>query len=122
MAGEYLQKNGYRILARNYRYLRAEVDLIVIKDDILVGVEVKARSAGFVVAPHEAVSPKKIQLLVTALDHFVQQNDLNVEVRFDIITYIFKGNDWVQNHIESAFYPFSSNVANKTICFTLLSL
>ena len=106
LAGEYLQKIGYRIMARNYRYLKAEVDLIVIKDDILVGVEVKARSAGFVVAPHEAVSPKKIQLLVTALDHFVQQNDLNVEVRFDIITYIFKGNDWVQNHIESAFYPF----------------
>ena len=67
LAGEYLQKNGYRILARNYRYLKAEVDWSVIKDDLLVGVEGKARSAGFVVAPHAAISPNHIQLLVTAL-------------------------------------------------------
>ena len=106
LAAGYLQKSGYALLARNYRYLKSEVDLIVQKENIVVGIEVKARTVGFVVAPHEAVSYKKIQLLVTAMDHFVQSKNMDVEVRFDLITYVFKGDDWEQDHIVDAFYPF----------------
>jgi putative endonuclease len=106
LAAGYLQKSGYALLARNYRYLKSEVDLIVQKENILVEVEVKARTVSFVVAPYEAVSYKKIQLLVTAMDHFVQSKIMDVEVLFDLITYVFKGDDWEQDHIEDAFYPF----------------
>ncbi|NBS19199.1 MAG: endonuclease [Flavobacteriia bacterium] len=106
LAADYLQQLGYTLLAKNYRYLKAEVDLIVRKQNTLVGVEVKARSAGFKVAPHEAVSYKKINLLVEALDHFVQSRDLVVEVRFDLITYVFHGDLWEREHIKNAFYPF----------------
>ncbi|MDG1291209.1 MAG: hypothetical protein P8I34_06210 [Flavobacteriaceae bacterium] len=40
------------------------------------------------------------------MDHFVQSKNMDVEVRFDLITYVFKGDDWEQDHIEDAFYPF----------------
>jgi len=106
LATNYLQKSRYTLLERNYRYLKAEVDLIVQKGKTLVAVEVKARTAPYLVAPHEAVSYKKIQLLVSAVDHFVQTRDLEVEVRFDLITYIFNGDRWEHTHVEEAFYPF----------------
>jgi Holliday junction resolvase-like predicted endonuclease len=44
--------------------------------------------------------------LVEAVDHFVQSRELDVEVRFDLITYVFDGTHWEQNHITDAFYPF----------------
>jgi putative endonuclease len=62
LATGYLQKSGYALLARNYRCLKSEVDLIVQKENIEVVVEVKARTVCFVVAAYEAVCYKKIQL------------------------------------------------------------
>jgi len=106
LATGFLQKSGYALLARNYRCLKSELDLIVQKENIVVGVEVKARTVGFVLAAYEAVSYNKIQLLVTTMDHFVQSKNMDVEVRFDLITYVFKGDDWEQDHIEDAFCPF----------------
>lgn len=44
LATGYLQKSGYTLMARNYRYLKSEVDIIVQKENIVVGVEVKART------------------------------------------------------------------------------
>lgn len=106
LATGFLQKSGYALLARNYRCLKSEVDLIVQKENIVVVDEVKARTVCFVVAPYEAICYKKIQLLFTTMDHFVQSKNMDVEVRFDLITYVFKGDDWEQDHIEDAFYPF----------------
>ena len=106
LAAAYLIKSGYTVLERNYRYLKAEVDLIAQKEDLLVAVEVKARSDGFVLAPHEAVTKKKIQLLVSAVDHYIQSRDMDVSVRFDLITYVLEKGIWQRDHIEDAFYPF----------------
>lgn len=106
LVASYLQNLGYTLLAKNYSYLKAEVDLIVQKENTLVAVEVKARTIGFVFSTDQAVSPKKIKLLVEAVDHFVQSIELDVEVRVDLITYVFDGTHWEQNHIKEAFYPF----------------
>lgn len=106
LAATYLINSGYTLLERNYRYLKAEVDLIVQKENTLVAVEVKARSIDFLLPPEESVSSNKIKLLVTAVDHYVQSKGLDVAVRFDLITYIFDGADWEQDHIMEAFYPF----------------
>jgi putative endonuclease len=86
-------------LAKNYRNLKAEVDLIVQKENTLVVEEVKVRSIGFVLSPDQPVSNKKIKLLVQVVDHFVQSRALDVEVRFDLITYVFDGDQWDQNYI-----------------------
>ena len=103
---EFLQKNGYEILATNYVYLKAEIDIIAKKDNILAIVEVKTRSTLDFGLPQDFVKPKKIQLLVKAVNEYVVSNDLDVEVRFDIIAVHRDGKKFNIEHLEDAFFHF----------------
>ena len=60
LAVEYLQKNGYKILVRNFRFQKAEIDIVTEKDSLIVVVEVKARSTDAFMLPQEAVNKRKI--------------------------------------------------------------
>ncbi|MDC6383895.1 endonuclease [Flagellimonas taeanensis] len=106
MAVEHLLGNGYAILERNYRYLKAEVDIIARKGDTLAIVEVKSRNMGFLEDILDTVNAKKVKLLTMAADHYVQENDLDVEVRFDVITVIKTGSGIHLEHLENAFFHF----------------
>lgn len=106
MAAEYLLKNGYEILERNYRYLKAEVDIIAQTGNTLCAVEVKTRSTPDFGNPQDFVKPKQIQLLVKAIDHYVSSKDLDVEVRFDIVAIIKNKSGTRLEHLENAFYHF----------------
>lgn len=105
-AVDFLIKNGYQIKYRNYRYLKGEIDIIAQKEGTLAVVEVKSRSSNFLENIAETVNQKKITLLVTTADHYIITNDLDVEVRFDIITVLKKGNQFELEHFENAFYHF----------------
>ncbi len=106
LAVEYLQKNGYEILQTNYVFLKAEIDIIAKKDNILAVVEVKTRSTLDFGLPQDFVKPKKIQLLVKAVNEYVIANDLDVEVRFDIIAVHREGKKFNIEHLEDAFFHF----------------
>jgi putative endonuclease len=106
LAVEYLISKGYRILAQNFRYLKAEVDIIAQKDNYLVAVEVKTRSSTAFGAPEEFLKPAQIQRIIKAVDYFVTSKDLNVEVRFDIIAIVLSTKKPQIEHIENAFYHF----------------
>ena len=106
LAVDHLIKNGYHIKYRNYRYLKAEIDIIAQKKDILTIVEVRSRSSSFLENIADTVSPKKIKLLVMAADHYVTDNAIDVEVRFDIITILKNTKQFQLEHLESAFYHF----------------
>jgi putative endonuclease len=106
LAVEYLISKGYRILAQNFRYLKAEVDIIAQKDNSLVAVEVKTRSSIAFGAPEEFLKPAQIQRIIKAVDYFVTSKDLNVEVRFDIIAIVLSTKKPQIEHIENAFYHF----------------
>jgi len=106
LAVDFLQKNSYEIIERNYRFDKAEVDIIAKKDDILAIVEVKTRSTADFGDPQDFVKPKQIQRLVKAVDEYVTTNDLDVEVRFDIIAIVKAGTDFTIEHLENAFYHF----------------
>lgn len=106
LAEEYLLRNGYSIKAKNWRYLKAEIDIIAQIDDTLAIVEVKTRSAIDIISPEEAVNKKKIKLLIAAANEYVIKNDLDVEVRFDIISIHKKGDNYNLNHIKDAFLFF----------------
>ncbi|MEN8965322.1 MAG: YraN family protein [Polaribacter sp.] len=106
LAIDFLIKNDYKILEKNYRYLKAEVDIIAIKKDVLVAVEVKTRSTNFFEEPQDAVKPKKIKLMVSAIDYYVTQKELDVEVRFDIIAIVHQQNHTKIDHLEDAFLYF----------------
>lgn len=103
---DFLQKKGYSILEKNYRYRKAEVDIIARKDDVVVVVEVKTRSTSDFGNPQDFVKPKQIQLLVKAVNYYVITNDLDVEVRFDIVAIIKNKLGTRIEHLEDAFYHF----------------
>lgn len=102
----HLQKQGYTILETNYRFQKAEADIIAQKADTLAVVEVKSRTSADFGNPEEFVNKKKIKLLVKAVDQYINENDLDVEVRFDVIAILFQKNEVTLNHIEDAFYHF----------------
>ena len=105
-AAKFLTTNGYQILERNYRYLKAEVDIIAKKNNSLVAIEIKTRSSDFFGAPETFLKPQQQQRIVGAIDHYVKQNKLDVDVRFDIISILKKGHKLSINHIPNAFYHF----------------
>ena len=110
LAAEFLTKKNYKILARNFRYQRSEVDIITEFENIIVVVEVKARSYNTLIEPQEAVTKKKIKAIVMCSDFFMNENAINKEVRFDIITVLPDEKGVLQlNHIEDAFQSFDAN-------------
>ncbi|WP_419213532.1 YraN family protein [Maribacter sp. X9] len=106
LAVDHLIKNGYSIKYRNYRYLQAEIDVIAQKGPTLAIVEVRSRSSDYIEPIAETVTPKKIKLLVMAADHYVTDNEMDVEVRFDIITILKNKTRFELEHLEAAFYHF----------------
>lgn len=106
LAVDFLLENGYEIIERNYRFDKAEVDIIAQKEDTLAIVEVKTRSTVDFGNPQDFVKPKQIQRLVKAVDQYVNVNDLDVEVRFDIIALVKENKGFKIEHLENAFYHF----------------
>ncbi len=102
-AAGFLKDLGYKIVERNWRYLKAEIDIIAQKGEELVIVEVKARTYDDIMNPEEAVTHTKKKLLLMAADQYVTMNDLDWEVRFDIISILKKEEKWEITHIENAF-------------------
>ena len=106
LAVDFLQKNVYDLLEINWVFQKAEIDIIAQKENILAIVEVKTRSTIDFGLPQDFVKPKKIQLLVKAVNEYVISNDLDVEVRFDIIAIHKEGKNYKIEHIDDAFYHF----------------
>ena len=108
LAADFLLKKNYAILERNWRYKKAEIDIIAFKNDVLCIIEVKTRSTEHFGNPQNFVSRKKIRLLLTAVNEYIQRKNLDLEVRFDIIAIVKKGQQFKMEHIKSAFYYFDS--------------
>lgn len=106
IAVEFLQKNDYEILETNWTFQKAEVDIIARKENTLAVIEVKTRSSLEFGLPQDFVKPKKIQLLVKAINEYVVLNDLDVEVRFDIIAVHKDNESFSIEHLIDAFYHF----------------
>lgn len=106
LAATYLLKNKYTILEKNWQYLKAEIDIIALKENTLVVVEVKTRSSDFYGNPQDFINQKKIKLLVNAANEYVISRNLNVEVRFDIIAILLHRNNEKIEHLENAFLYF----------------
>lgn len=106
LAVDFLLSNGYAIVERNYRFEKAEVDIIAQKEDVLAIVEVKTRSTADFGNPQDFVKPKQIKNLIKAVDEYVTENELDVEVRFDIIAIVKEGKGHEIEHIQDAFFHF----------------
>jgi putative endonuclease len=110
LAAEFLLKNGYKILVRNFRFQKAEIDIIAEKDNLIIVTEVKARSTDAFMLPQEAVTKTKIKSIVSTANHYLEEFNKNQEVRFDIISVLpdEKGKLIIE-HIPDAFEAFDAN-------------
>lgn len=90
LAADYLEKNGYRIVRRNVRLSKNELDIIAEDDDYLVFVEVKTRSclypeSGEYGIPSRAVDEGKRKNTVKAAKDYIARNYVNKQPRIDVI-------------------------------------
>lgn len=106
MARSHLEKEGYIILDSNWRSKHKEIDIVAKDGNILVIVEVKSRKQDTLTDPEDAVDNKKIRNLVYAAETYVKSHNLDIDIRFDIITiYIDSKGNYSVNHIKDAFWP-----------------
>lgn len=102
----YLKKNGYKILQTNFRYIKHEVDIIAEYENQLIAVEVKTRSTRDFGDPQDFVKTTQIKSIVIAVDAFMEQRNLDLEVRFDIIAVLAINGKFEIEHIDDAFLSF----------------
>ena len=101
----YLENNGYIIRHRNWRREHFELDIVAAKENELIIVEVKTRSNTDFAQPEDAVNIPKIRRTVRAADTYIKLFQIDVPVRFDIITVVGNREDFKIEHIKEAFYP-----------------
>src|SRR3954468_8960586 len=101
---DFLKKLGHEILVQNYRYSRAEVDIISRHQGIVIFTEVKTRSSEKFGYPEEFVGKPKMKLMKEAAEEYLYRNNLETEVRFDIISVTPVKGELKVHHIEDAFF------------------
>ncbi|KPJ86933.1 MAG: hypothetical protein AMS17_10200 [Spirochaetes bacterium DG_61] len=81
----YLEKRGWKILERNFRFQRKEIDIIAKKGDIVAFIEVKRRKTGGFGKGMEAVDSLKQDNIIHVAKAYVQRNRLtSCRIRFDV--------------------------------------
>jgi putative endonuclease len=99
----HLQNKGYQIREKNWRFDRAEIDIIAENADFLVIVEVKTRSTDFFGDPVFFVDKRKQGLMIKAAAAYLERMEGEKEVRFDIIGIVKDKTGEHLHHIEGAF-------------------
>lgn len=103
LAVELLVRKGYKILDRNWRSGHKEIDIVAMDGDILVAVEVKTRKTNNYGEPDIAVGVLKQRLLIWAADAYIRYHNLDVDVRFDVVSIVITDTRHIIEHIEDAF-------------------
>lgn len=87
-ASEFLQRNGYKIIERDWKSGRRDIDIIATDGKDVIFVEVKTRRNRLFGDPEEAVDYRKLQSLRLAINHYIKYRRINFNVRFDIISVV----------------------------------
>ena len=98
-----LERDGYNILQTNWKYQKAEVEIIAKKDGFLVFVEVKTRGSKKFGKPEEAINKKKITLYKDAAEGYLEQYSSEVEIRFDVISIVIAKDETQIEYFPDAF-------------------
>jgi putative endonuclease len=85
LAADFLKKKGFEVVARNYRYKKAEIDLIVRRQDWLIFVEVKTRRSIAYGQPEEFVTLGQARKIYDAAEHYIFSANWCGHVRFDVV-------------------------------------
>lgn len=105
LATEHLKNAGFKILFRNWRWGKHEIDIIAENNDLVVFAEVKTRTDDFQMSPASAITNEKQKSIIRAAEGYIKKFNIDKNSRFDVITIIKKGEDFEIDHISDAFYP-----------------
>lgn len=98
LATKYLQRQGLRILARNWRCRFGEIDVIARDGAVLVFVEVRARSLAGYGGAAESIDQRKRSRLIAAATQYLAREGLDTPCRFDAV--LLQSSDepeWIRN-------------------------
>lgn len=105
MAAQYLAGLGYGIFDRNVRIGGYEIDIIAIKSDRIIFVEVKTRANDFE-DPVDAVDDRRMRRMARAADLFIRSRKIDYDPQFDVITIVgTPGSSYKLEHYPDAFFP-----------------
>lgn len=108
-AKAYLQAKGFRILRENYSTPLGEIDLIAREGDVIVFVEVKARTSGEFGPPQASVTLAKQRQIVGVAKLYLQRERLSeTACRFDVVAVTFVGSETKQPDLLLIRDAFSS--------------
>jgi putative endonuclease len=105
LAVKLLQEKGLTILETNWIYDRKELDIIALDSDLLVIIEVKSRTWESYEDPADSITDGKIRNILEATEAYMFKNNIDREVRFDLVSNIFFKDHVETQHIPSAFTP-----------------
>ncbi|MGS0747965.1 YraN family protein [Halpernia sp. GG3] len=110
LAVKFLEDLKYKILVRNFRFMKAEIDIIAEFENEIIIIEVKARSTDAFMEPQEAINRKNMRLLISAANEFSENYKKDLNTRFDVITILPDDKKKLQiTHIINAFESIDSN-------------
>ncbi len=104
VAARLLASQGYAILERNWQMGHYEVDIIAMKDDYIVFVEVKTRTSDDY-DPVEAVDSRKRRRITISADVYLRTYDFPHQFRFDIVSITGTEANHTVEHITDAYLP-----------------
>jgi putative endonuclease len=105
LAAEFLKDAGYRILYRNWKWGKNEIDIVAELKGTIIFAEVKTRNGDCIEPPANAVTRGKQKSIIIAAEGYIRCFNINKESRFDILTVIRKNESFEVEHIIDAFYP-----------------
>jgi putative endonuclease len=109
-AVDFLRKKGYSILDVNWRYQHKEIDIVAEYGNELHIVEVKTRTSAVWQAIDEIVGATKQRNMLVAADAYVQQNNINKSIVFDIVYILQTGEKMHIELIQDAFHSYDSEI------------
>jgi putative endonuclease len=104
IAAKYLEEQGYKILARNYRCLLGEIDIIACDNEDLVFIEVKTRTNLAFGLPQESITrSKQFRIRKIALHYLAEKRPLYSKYRFDVVSILLNNEECQLELFRNAF-------------------
>lgn len=104
IAARWLERSGYRVLARRFRAGRRDIDLVVEREGLIAFVEVKARAGNAFGDPVEAVHRRKQQSLCKSAQAWISRHGRAGEhYRFDVVGILLRDRKVFVRHVPQAF-------------------
>jgi putative endonuclease len=105
LAAAFLKKHDHKILEQNYKWEKAEIDIIASKDNHIIFVEVKTRESPYLSDPALMVPMKKWKQIMKAADFYMKEYEGPLTAQFDIVHVVTNKEYTKIDHYDEAFTP-----------------